>query len=70
MEKLFKTDYVVYDKINDHVLQDSMGHIIIFGNKDEAIADCYANEIAIPCIELPTHWQNELVKQIEIILTF
>lgn len=64
MKKLFESDFVIYDKVNDHVLQDSMGDIILFGNKDEAIADCYANEIVIPCTELPSHWTERLYNQI------
>lgn len=61
---LFKTDFVVYDKAKDNVLQDSYGRIIIFGERSEAEADLCWNEIAIPCTELPVHWQKELINQI------
>ena len=64
MKVLFKTDYVIYDKANDNPLQDPYGRILIFGNPDEAFDDLYGNEIAIPCTELPSHWQEELIKQI------
>jgi len=55
--KLFKTDYVIYDKANDHVLQDSQGRIILYGDETEAEADLYGNETIISCTELPKHWQ-------------
>ena len=64
MRKLLESDFVVYDKANDNPLQDSMGDIILFGSKDEAIADCYANEIVIPCTELPNYWIEKLSNQI------
>lgn len=64
MKQLLKTDYVIYDKYNDNPLQDSYGRILLFGVKSEADEDCRGNEIVIPCIELPLHWQNELIKQI------
>lgn len=64
MKTLFKTDYVIYDKANDSPLQDSYGRVIIFGNKDEADADCRGNEVVISCTELPMHWQDEILKQI------
>ena len=64
MKSLIKSDYVIYDKVNDNPLQDSYGRLILFGNYEEAIADLYGNEIVIPCTELPQHWQNELLKQI------
>lgn len=62
--QLFETDYVIYDKANDHVIQFSDGHIVIFGNKEEADADCRGNEIVIPCTELPPHWKEKLLTQI------
>lgn len=66
MKPLFKTDYVIYDKANDNPLQDSYGKILLFGNLDEAYDDLYGNEIVIPCTELPKHWQEQLLKQINI----
>ena len=64
MKELFETDYIIYDKANDNPLQDSYGRIIIFGNKNEADEDCRGNEIVIPCTELPNHWKDILLKQI------
>jgi hypothetical protein len=64
MKPLFKTDYVLYDKANDHVIQFSNGSIVIFGNKEEADDFCRDNEIVTPCTELPQHWQEQLIKQI------
>lgn len=64
MKKLFKTDYVIYDRANDNVLQDSYGRILIFGSKDEADEDCRGNEEVISCTELPIHWSNQLLNQI------
>jgi len=63
-KKLFNSDYVIYDKANDNVLQDSYGRIIIFGNKNEADEDCRGNEEVLSCTELPIKWQELLIKQI------
>jgi hypothetical protein len=64
MKKLFETDYVIYDKANDNPLQDSYGRILLFGDKNEADEDCRGNEIVIPCTQLPKHWINTLITQI------
>jgi hypothetical protein len=64
-KKLFNTDYVIYDRANDNVLQDSYGRIIIFGIKEEAEEDCRGNEEVLPCTDLPIHWQEILINQIE-----
>lgn len=65
MKTLFKTDYVIYDKANDHPLRwETNDDIVLFGDKQEAINDCRGNEIVIPCTELPSHWQEKLIKQI------
>jgi hypothetical protein len=64
MKELSKSDFVIYDKASDNPLQDGIGDIILFGSKDEAIADCYANEIVISCVELPNHWIEKLQNQI------
>lgn len=65
MKKLLDTDYVIYDKANDNPLQDSYGRILLFGNINEALDDCYRNESVIPCTDLPIHWQEELLNQID-----
>jgi beta-galactosidase beta subunit len=64
MKKLFETDYIVYDKIEDEVLLLSNGDIAIYGNEDEAKLDCYGNECAVKCTEIPLHWQVDILKQI------
>ena len=64
-KKLFNTDYVIYDRANDNVLQDSYGRIIIFGIKEESEEDCRGNEEVLPCTKLPIHWQEILINQIE-----
>lgn len=62
---LFDTDYVIYDKANDNPLMDSYGRVLLFGNPDEAFNDLYGNEIAIPCTQLPKHWQEIIMTQIK-----
>ena len=63
--KLFDTDYVIYDRANDHVIQwESNGHIVIFADIEEAIEDCRGNEEVIKCTELPIHHQEKLIKQL------
>lgn len=64
MRTLFKTDFVIYDKYNDNPLQDSYGNVLLFGDKSEADEDCRGNEIVIPCTELPQHWKNIILTQI------
>ena len=65
MKQLFKTDYVIYNKENDKPIFWSDGiEIVIFGDKSEAIEDARGNEIVISCTELPKHWQNILLQQI------
>ena len=62
---LFDTDYVIYDKANDHVIQFGDGSIVIFGDKQEAIADCRGNEFVVSCTQLPKHWQEIIMTQIK-----
>ena len=65
MKTLHSTDYVIYDRANDHVIQfERDGAMVIFGNKDEADEDCRGNEEVIPCTELPAHHQEKLIIQI------
>lgn len=64
-KQLVNTDYVIYDKENDKVARwFSDDDIIIFSDKSEAKQDARRNEIVIPCTDLPKHWQDELIKQI------
>jgi hypothetical protein len=63
--KLFNTDYVIYDRFNDQVIQwESNGDMIIFGDKEEALKDCRGNEEVIRCTELPIHHQEKLKQQL------
>jgi hypothetical protein len=65
MKTLHPTDYVIYDRANDHVIQwESNGDMVIFGDKSEADEDCRGNEEVIPCTELPAHHQEKLITQI------
>ena len=61
---LFTTDYVIYDKANDHVIQFGDGNVVIFGNYDEAMQDCRGNESVIRCTDLSVHWQETILKQL------
>ena len=61
---LYETDYVLYDIANDHVVQHSNGKVVIYGNKEEAMNDCYGNEAVVSCLELPLHWQRVILNQI------
>ena len=65
MKNLFNTDYVVYDKGNDHILRwETSGDMIVFGDKEEAVENCYRNEEAIRCTDLSAHHKKELINQI------
>ena len=65
MITLQPTDYVIYDRANDHVVEFEHGNIIVYGDKNEAHEDCRGNEEVIPCTELPLHHQEKLKQQIE-----
>ena len=66
MKKLIETGYVIYDKANDNLLQDFYGRVIIFGDKNEASKDCRGDGYIIKCTDLAKHWQEELLKQLNI----
>lgn len=66
MVTLHPNDYVIYDRANDRVLMfESDGAYIVYGDREEALEDCYGNEEVIPCTELPLHHQETLKQQIE-----
>jgi hypothetical protein len=44
---------------------ESDGAYIVYGDREEALEDCYGNEEVIPCTELPLHHQETLKQQIE-----
>lgn len=63
--ELSPTDYVLYNEKTDWIGRWAIhGGIILFGNKCEVIYDCMDNEKIIPCTELPKHYQDELLIQI------
>ena len=64
MKQLMPTDFVVYHPEHEYALQHSNADIILYGNKDEAQADCIQDEIAIACTELPQFLQELILKQI------
>lgn len=64
MKQLQPTDFVVWSPNYEYALQFSNGDIILYGDKDEAKADCIADEITIPCTELPPFYQELILKQI------
>jgi len=49
MKQLSPTDYVVYNRQHQYVLQFANGDIILYGDKAEAEADCQHGDIVIPC---------------------
>jgi hypothetical protein len=63
--KLFETDYVLWDKVNDtlaYFIGD--GSIVIYGDIEEAKEDCSKNECVVKCTELPIYHQEKLLNQI------
>ena len=65
MKKLSETDYVLWDKANDTLVTfETSDDVVIFGDKFEAETDCYGNEYVTKCTDLPSHWQEKLIKQI------
>ncbi len=64
MKNLSEDDYVIYDWANDHVVSFENGDAVIFGDKEDALDDCRGNEYVVRCTELPNHWQEFLLKQI------
>lgn len=60
-------DYVLYDRANNHLTRFGYsGDIVLYGNKDEAIADCYGNEEVIQFENLPNDKQKEIIKQLKL----
>lgn len=67
MKNLNTTDFVIYNtNKNEPCFFEGSKEIVIFGLKEDAESECMFDigEIAIPCTELPKHWQDELIKQI------
>ena len=65
MKYLFETDYVIYDRVNDYVIEwENNGDCVIFGSKEEAQIDCRGNEEVIKCVDLPKHQQEKILKEL------
>tara|TARA_R100001443_G_scaffold3198_3_gene10165 strand:- start:1493 stop:1720 length:228 start_codon:yes stop_codon:yes gene_type:complete len=57
-------DYVLYDRANDSLLKFNNGEIVLYGDKDEAMEDCYGNEEVIQFENLPKDKQKEIINQL------
>jgi hypothetical protein len=69
MEKktLFSTDYVIYNPNTNFLLKWDVGDdVILFGDKEEALLDCYEadGEQVIPCTDLPEELQQLIINQL------
>lgn len=62
--KLYKADYVLYDKANDTIVCFNCGTPIIYNIKQEANEDRRGNEIVISCLDLPKHQQEFIINKI------
>ena len=62
--KLYPTDWVIYDKANDYVIKFSDGSVVIYGDKNEAEIDRRGSESVTRCTDLPIHWQETILKQL------
>ena len=63
MENIIK-DYVLYDRANDSLLKFNNGEIVLYGDKNEAMEDCYGNEEVIQFENLPKDKQKEIINQL------
>jgi hypothetical protein len=57
-------DYVLYERSRNTLAKDSMGLIIVYGDRYEAEAECRENELIIACNDLPSDLKSELLNQI------
>jgi len=69
MEKktLFSTDYVIYNPTTNFLLKwDVDDDVILFGNKEEALLDCFESEgeQVISCTDLPEELQQLIINQL------
>lgn len=59
------TDYVIYDKANDHMVRFSNGDIILYGSVSEALEDViYGNEEVVKVTDLSLSNQYKVRRQI------
>jgi precorrin-4 methylase len=63
MEKIIK-DYVLYNRVNNSLVKFDSGDIVLYGDKDEAMEDCYGNEEVIQFENLPKDKQKEIINQL------
>ena len=63
MEKIIK-DYVLYNRSNNSLVKFDSGDIVLYGDKDEAMEDCYGNEEVIQFENLPKDKQKEIINQL------
>ncbi len=57
-------DYVLYDKANNSLVKFKSGDIVLYGDKNEAIEDCYGNEEVLQFQNLPMDKQEEIINQL------
>ena len=57
-------DYVLYDRANNSLVKFDSGDIVLYGDKEEAIKDCYGNEKIIQFENLPIDKQKEIINQL------
>ncbi len=63
--KLFDTDYVLWDQVDNSLYRDPYGKVVIFGTRYEAVKDCCPGEVVISCTDLPKQHQKVLLEQIK-----
>ena len=57
-------DYVLYDKTNNSLVKFESGDIVLYGDKNDAMEDCYGNEEVIQFENLPKDKQKEIISQL------
>tara|TARA_A100001391_G_C4934022_1_gene242629 strand:+ start:287 stop:478 length:192 start_codon:yes stop_codon:yes gene_type:complete len=57
-------DYVLYDKTNNSLVKFESGDIVLYGDKNDAMEDCYGNEEVIQFENLPKDKQKEIINQL------
>lgn len=65
IEQMEIKDYVLYDRANNSLVKFNSGDIVFYGNKNEAIEDCYGNEEVIQFENLPNDKQKEIINQLK-----
>ena len=65
-DSIVSKDYVLYDRANNSLVKFDNGDIVLYGDKDEAMEDCYGNEEVIQFEKLPKDKQKEITNQLNI----